>query len=334
MNMQNLVRCFSWGAVLFLMAQSLHAQECTVSVNVATAKAVYAEEDLLAVNLTFSTTADRETLRLSYPTLQEPSGVFLDFLPTNGLTRSGNLLNSGGLSFPRGLLGGQLFKTEVFLQRYLDGFHVGHYDLPWKIKVPCEGKAKPVIAEGRLSFDVVSSKGGVGLEARLQGEYAGYVSRAQEFTGPDLFLQGESFRAREAIEALRLVRSPLVIPYLEQLAAAADHDARTGAFDGLIKFSMNDEAKRFVFQTLQSSDPRQIGEGLRVLSAWRVNLPEVDVRTLLIKGDPELQGQVLHYLGFSKNSEYSAIVDEYAKSSNQIVASQAKAAAAQLKVKR
>jgi hypothetical protein len=188
-----------------------------------------------------------------------------------------------------------------------------------------------VTSKGVLSFDIIARKDAPGLDAMLQGEYAGFVSRAQEYVGPDVALGGNSFRAMEAIEALRLARSPLVIPYLEQLAGASDSDARTGAFDGLIKFSTNDEARRFVIQTLQSLDSKQLGQGLRVLTAWRINLPETDVRTLLTKSDPALQGQVLHYLGLSRNPGYSAIVDEYAKSQDPAVAAQAKSAASQLR---
>jgi len=326
---------FFMAGSLLVSLQAAHAQDCSISVAVTATKHSYTQDELLAVNVSFSNQGTPESLRLSYPTLQYPTGVVLSFTPKGGLVQSAELPRAqGGLNAPQLLPAGRTLTTQIYLQRFLDGFQPGQYELPWDITVPCLGKAKVVTARGLLSFDITSA-----LSSGLQSEYAGFLSRAETIDmdalrtrsgDPDVFVE-RVFRVEEAIEALRLAKSPLVIPYLEQLAVNRDFVLKNNAFEGLIKFPTNAEARGFVFQSLQSLDSQQITQGLRVLTAWNERLPEIEVRSLLIKNDPSLQVAVLRYLGQSHNSGYTELLEEYSKHANTAVAAQAKSAASQLK---
>jgi hypothetical protein len=333
MKINQFVRHLIWITSFLIVGHGpLQAQDCGISVAVASAKASYALDDLIAVNVTFSTQASPESLRFIYTALQDPSGVFLNIQPTRDLVRSPDLpALSGGIDTRIQIPAWRTLTTQVYLQRFLDGFHLGHYDIPWDIKVPCEGKGKPLTAKGILGIDIELERNAAGKNAILQSEFAEFLvaARALPLMGTNSF-QETPFRRQEAMEALGLTRSPLVISYLEQLTND-DSYLQEQAFKGLAKFSGNEEAKRVIYQSLQSQNPSVVTRGLGVLNTWQVHLAETDVKSLLLRDNRALQIEVLRYVGSSKDSKYQAILEEFAGHPDPAVAAQARAAIPQIK---
>ena len=319
---------------IFFGRQQLKAEECSVSVSVTPTKTTYAVDDLLGVDIVIINQGNPEMLRIEYPRLQSAAGgVVLRFTPSNGLVRSPGLFSFGGLSTALQLSSRRSLTVRVYLERFLEGFQTAHYSIPWDISVPCEGRAEAVTAKGVLRFDISRDH-----NSGLEGEYAEFVSRAragdrydpERTSGPPQFSETR-FRLQEAVEALRLARSPLVIPYLEELASLTNNsDFKTIAFASLGKFPNDGTAKSFVLQSLQSQNTQDITEALQVLKLWQIRLPEVEVRTLLIKNNQAVQVKVMDYLGSSSDPAYRELLEEYSKHSDPRVAAEARIAATRL----
>jgi len=162
-----------------------------------------------------------------YPLLRHPTGVRLTFTPVGGLVSSANMrvFDAGLTGAPLPLPTGRMISIKVYLQRFLDGFRPGRFDIPWEISVPCEGKSNASSTRGILTINIIQAE-----NPSLQAEFATLVTRAgtrdeearRNFTETPL-------RVQEAIEALRVATSPLVLPFLEQLAGSSDSYAQDEA---------------------------------------------------------------------------------------------------------
>lgn len=339
--------CVFLATLLLIGQRTVSAQECPIAVTLAPTKATYLQDDLLEVNLQFRNqgTTD-ELLKIVYPLLQNPRGVRLMFTPQGALVTSANMrvFDAGLTGDPMRVPAGRAISTKVYLQRFLDGFQPGRFDIPWEITVPCAGKPRPSTARGLLTINIVR-----GENPNLQSEFAALVTRAGTFdeeaaryfksealrSGPEpgpVYFTETPLRVPEAIEALRVATSPQVVPFLEQLAGVPDLYAQEVAFDALARFKANPGARRFVFQSLESpTKASHFALGLQVLTRWQELLPENDVRSLMNKQDTATKLSVLGYLGRSQHPGYTAILEEYSRDQNPNVAAEANRAATYLK---
>ena len=317
-------------AAILLIGQTASAQDCAIAVSLAPAKTNYLQDDLFEVNLQFRNQGNAEALlKVVYPLLRHPTGVRLTFTPVGGLVSSANMrvFDAGLTGAPLPLPTGRMISIKVYLQRFLDGFRPGRFDIPWEISVPCEGKSNASSTRGILTINIIQAE-----NPSLQAEFATLVTRAgtrdeearRNFTETPL-------RVQEAIEALRVETSPMVLPFLEQLAGSSDSYAQDVAVDAISRFKTNPEARRFVFQALQSSEVGQVGLGLEILTRWQEVLPESDVRSLMNKPDPATRITVLTYLGRFQHPGYAPILEEYSGDPNPVVAAEAKRAAGLIK---
>jgi hypothetical protein len=218
------------------------------------------------------------------------------------------------------------------LERFLTGFRAGRYNIPWEVTVKCDGRNLPSSSRGLLTFDITPTQ-----NPNLSGEFGALLLRAQTLDGearryfqaeavrsvqggPSDYFLDRPYRVNEAIEALRVANSPLVIPFLGQLAETGDSFSKNEAYEGLSKFSANAEARRLIFQALQSTKETDVLHALRVLGNWKERLPEADVRTMLTKAGPPVQVAIIRYMGRLTDGGYSALVEEYVAHSNPDVA--------------
>ncbi len=298
-----------------LSSVTAHAEDCVLTIRIDRAKPAYEVDEPIEAVATIENQGSADVrIGVAYPSLGGSGGPGLTLTASGSLKPAANAAgHAGAIEAITLLRPGERLTSRVYLQRFLTGFAPGHYDVAWTLDMPClsatlteSGIAK---GQGRIAFDVVRSP-----RATLAAVFEGYL---KELEGTD------STRQREAAEALQASTSPLVIPYLERLPAFG---YRQQAFDGLVKFAGNELARQFVRRALQSGKPADAIAALHVMSAWKEPLLDAEARTLLEKGGPSVQLEVLRYLGTTRDRAYLPLIDQYAASPDATVAAAARQA--------
>jgi hypothetical protein len=252
---------------------------------------------------------------IGYPSFRAFGQAGLIFTPVASLRDSERLRNTfvGSLETITSVRSRESITVLVYLERFLQGLVVRHYEIPWFLEIPCIGidRAKNALVSGRgiLTFDIAQ-----GSEGYLTSVFESYIQRLQT---------GNAFHQREAAEALQLAQSPLVIPYLQRLPAFGYTQQ---AFEGLIKFAGEERAREFVLGSLRSGKARDIVESLNVLSAWGEQIPVSEARLLLTNSDHTVQLETLRYLGRTPSSIYLPLLEEFSNSSDLGIAAAAREA--------
>jgi hypothetical protein len=317
MKIQGSVVYLLMGIAMFGSSAGAEAQ-CPIDVEVTAARPAYQTGEPIEVIVRF---VDRGAagVRLSYayPTLSGLGEPGIRFEPTGSLKPAAPAGATDQIAPLMSVPAGGNIKVSVFLQRFLSGFAPGQYTIPWSVRVPCMGptghRAGVVQARGDIRFQVAA-----GSPATLHAVFANY---AQELETAD------TFRQREAVEALQSAESPLVVQYLERLPQLG---YRQQAFAALTKFRTDARARQLVLDAVKSSPPQDVLVGLSVLRAWGERLPEPDLKSLLERPDRMIKIATLQFVAATGTSSDVQILQPYVDSPEPDIAGAARQARAAL----
>lgn len=179
---------------------------------------------------------------------------------------------------------GEAFGTRVFLQRFVEQPPVGKHDLPFTLLMGYEMEGAPgvkhdVIAKGRLVFAVTPRD-----EDKLRKEFENYLAQAK----------GKTISRREAVEALSVIKDPIVIPFLTQLADTPPR--QLAGLEALKPFKNSEAARLAVEDALNSADRLVVMSALDILTEWKHQLSIRQVKRLLDREDEPITRATVRYI--------------------------------------
>lgn len=229
---------------------------------------------------------------------------------------------------------GESWSVRVYLSRFLTSVGVGTHRLQYSIDLDCVGEylrpstwpnqggfvgdaQRPIAVAGKGEF-VVNVL--YDADNRLPDIVKRY-GRAVEYD-PDFWGQ------RSSAEALSVIASPLVIPYLKPVLDSGWADLRM-----LAKFRGNPDAEELLKTRVRTGGIDQLYSVLALLQQWQYVLDADDFKTLLARSTSSpLRMGALSYAETLGNASYIPVVEFYADSRDAAVAKEAQRVAGSLRL--
>jgi hypothetical protein len=317
MNIKGLRLSLVFAFAFLWSHENLSAQVCPIRVTANPSKPSYVADEPIDVTVRFENQTSAEILvAVNLPRLLPSSGTFFSFTPTARLKVVESGVDLGGSLTPMPVPPAGSAVLHVYLQRFMTGFMPGIHDLPWEFQAQC-------IADSRHAQTGITSARGLwriqvdpGDPFSLRGVLDQHMAKLQTTLDPTV--------RRESVEALLVVSSPSIIPYLERLIAPLGYTDQ--AFTALAKFGGNPEARQALLRTLHSGSEYQAGAAVKVLLVWNETLPESDL-TALLERHPV---PALTYIGGIRNAAHLPFVERYLTHSNPAISKAANEARAKL----
>jgi hypothetical protein len=293
-----------WMTVLAMAQQST---TCTVSATISPAKQSYIFQEPVRMNVVLSNTGSRSVRTLLiFPYF---NGDLIFRADARKLATREEYLNAvgwGGRSIPRQIEPGGSWSFPIFLQTFYSSLSPGVYKLGYSITVPC-------FAQG-IGETTASSTGSFSLRIKPanQQELKEIVADYSQQLGTG---------GSGAQEALLSMDTPLVIPGLRELIAAGDWDR---AFVTLARFKGDPDAEKITLDSFHSKVPARQIAALKVLSRWKAQMPEPDVRALLESSARDVRLVTLRYIQAVKASQYLSLVGPLLSDPDESVREEAK----------
>jgi hypothetical protein len=227
---------------------------------------------------------------------------------------------------------GESWSVKVYLSRFLKSIGVGTQRLQYSIDLDCVGEnlrpsawpnqggfvgdsQRPIAATGKGEFVVNVLYDADGRLPEVVKKYGRSVDSDPEFWGQ-----------RSAAEALSVIDSPLVIPYLKPALDWGWADLRV-----LVKFRGNPDAEELLKSRVRTGKFDQFYSVLALLQQWQYVLDAADFATLLTRGGMDLKIAAFRYAESAGNLAYVPAVEAYAGDSNAAVAKEARRVADSLR---
>ena len=189
-------------------------------------------------------------------------------------------------------------RVTIFLQRYLDQPQPGKYRVPysfdhWFTLVDAKQKSVDINLKtnGVLVFSVDpedKKKLGATFEKYTKAYIDKRTSDEQKIT---------------LAEALSVIDSPVVIPYLARIISETTTFApqRQSIHRSLARFSKDGKATAFVLAAIENNNPDMTAsDALTILGWWGFSLPNSTLQELKKRGDDEFQKKLQKYIEIIK----------------------------------
>jgi hypothetical protein len=186
----------------------------------------------------------------------------------------------------------ETLRFHVFLNRYVKELKSGPHKLSYTLTVAGADHKPLATVNGELKFSIEADQNSDNLH--------------KDFERLTQTLRGSKFwERREAIEALVTSFRIEVIPYLGELAKAGYEEY---ALPALCRFKNQDNARAIIVSSLDSKRVEAVLCALDVAGAWRLDLAEAKINSLICSENKQIQIAAIRYVGNIGSIKYIEVV--------------------------
>lgn len=281
---------------------------CAVSARVSPAKGSYIFQKPIRLSVTLSNSGPSPSaVSLIFPYFNGQmvfKGDGQDLAPRDEFSTS--VVGVGGRSIPHKIEPGGTWEFTVFLQTYYASPQPGLHEFHFTMAIPCVAQGEGISASiSNGDFSVRVEPPNPRQLKRIVADYSAQLTSGEP----------------TALEALLSMDTPLVIP---ELAKILDGGNAESALKTLSRFKGDPRAQQMVHQAVLSKLPSRQIAATELLSKWKQQIPDADLKSLLESPSRDVRIAALRHLQALPDSKYLPLVSPLMSDADENVASEAK----------